>query len=63
MLKSYFETYMDLDDLANRGTRLWLAQYNDEPELINERPNNNWVCWQYTDKANGMSLDGDIWYE
>lgn len=61
--KSYFETYMDLDDLANRGTRLWLAQYNDEPELINERPNNNWVCWQYTDKANGMSLDGDIWYE
>lgn len=61
--KSYFETYMDLDDLANRGTRLWLAQYNDEPELINERPSNNWVCWQYTDKANGMSLDGDIWYE
>ena len=54
---------MDLDDLANRGTRLWLAQYNDEPELINERPNNNWVCWQYTDKANDMNLDGDIWYE
>ena len=60
---SYYKEWLSLDDLAAKQVPIWVAQYNKTNNLLAERPDLNHYGWQFTDKYDGNSLDGNEWYK
>lgn len=59
----YYYDYLNLDDLEQRQTPIWVAQYSYQNDLLKERPGLNHYGWQFTEKYDGNTLDGNEWYK
>ena len=59
----YYYDYLDLDELEQRQTPIWVAQYSYQNDLLKERPGLNHYGWQFTERYDGNTLDGNEWYQ
>lgn len=60
---SFFNSWMDMDELASYQIPVWVAQYGySENSLKEEHPELKHVAWQYADEYDGMSQDVNEWY-
>lgn len=59
----FFKDFFNLTDLAAEQIPIWCATYNSVNYLKEEWPELNWYGWQFTDKYDGNSLDGNEWYK
>lgn len=60
---SYFDTYLNFEELAYYQIPVWAAQYGYyENSLKAEHPELKHVAWQYADSYNGMNQDVNEWY-
>ena len=59
----FYKEWMNLKDLEQKQIPIWVAQYYKNNNLRKEYPNLNWHGWQFTDKYDGQTLDGNEWYK
>lgn len=60
---SYYHEWLSLDDIAAKQIPVWVAQYSNTNNLLEERPELNHYGWQFTEAYDGNSLDGNEWYK
>lgn len=61
---SYFNNYLDFNELAYYQIPIWVAQYGySENSLKEEHPELNHVAWQYNDTYGDLSQDVNEWYQ
>ena len=60
---SFFNQWVDFDELAYYGIPVWVAQYGyPENSLKAEHPELKHVAWQYADEYGELSQDVNEWY-
>lgn len=60
---SFFNQWMNLEELAYYGIPVWVAQYGyPENSLKAEHPELRHVAWQYADEYGELSQDVNEWY-
>lgn len=60
---SFFNQWMNLEELAYYGIPVWVAQYGyPENSLKAEHPELKHVAWQYADEYGDLSQDVNEWY-
>lgn len=59
---SWFHCYLDPDEFAWRKIPIWVAQYDKNNDLRDERPDLVYHGWQFTDNYQGNCLDASVWY-
>ncbi len=57
---SYFESYLDLNDMVVNEIPVWNAQYGSENSMTQNYPFIKTVLWQYT--TNNDYQDENVWY-
>ena len=59
---SYFYDFLNLSDIEDKQTPIWVANYGNKNWLMEERPYLNHHGWQFVENYEGLNLDCNEWY-